>query len=113
MHHYGARELTVGSRYQVTPQPTNKYDKHAMAITDDGTVKAFLCRKDANALDRVLSFKFHEGELTLRPTEEPEVKSKQQGPRQRCNILVLISKDDWPKMKRVLHSVGFISYELK
>jgi len=35
MHHRGPRELVVGATYYLREDPTNRYDKNAIAVVDE------------------------------------------------------------------------------
>ncbi|VDI39221.1 Hypothetical predicted protein [Mytilus galloprovincialis] len=63
MHHYGRRELSVGSNYHLEAEPLNKYDSNAVAIYDGSRKVGNLKREYAAA--NIVGDKTQSGKVAL------------------------------------------------
>ena len=54
MHHYGRRELSVGTNYLLQLEPNNKYDNNAVAIYDGLRKKGNLKRDSAKIMSKII-----------------------------------------------------------
>ncbi|VDI67428.1 Hypothetical predicted protein [Mytilus galloprovincialis] len=82
MHHYGRRELSVGSNYHLEAEPLNKYDSNAVAIYDGSRKVGNLKKEYAEVISSVMKLNLAKSRYVIRPIESSEVKSRKTGPQQ-------------------------------
>lgn len=85
MHHWGPKELVVGTGYHLNHEESNSFERNATAIFDGPNQKAYLKRHDAQTVSSVFKV-IPSSNWLLKPKEIPVVLSQRVGPQQRCSI---------------------------
>jgi hypothetical protein len=89
MHHWGARELSVGSLYYLKHEHDNPKDPNAIAVYQKRDLKTRACylrRTDAHIISKFFKQNMIEGPCYLKAKAQVEKWKKSTGPQQRCNI---------------------------
>ena len=112
MHHWGARELEVGSGYVLELDKHNPKDKNAVQIME-GKVRrrAYVKRENATVISALLCMKLADKWL-LKPKEPAIVRSHRTGPEQRCNVGCKISTSQIEKATTFLTQKHYF-FEIK
>lgn len=100
MHHYGPRELRVGCGYRLKREPTNTFDKNAIAIQENGVTRAYLSRGCASRLSKVLDCVLPVGSIYLKPKFPAEIRSRR--PQQYCNVGFRVREENVEDVQRLL-----------
>lgn len=82
MHHYGEKQLSVGSYYRIEIEPNNPYDETAVAVYDGNIKVANLKRDCAKALFCLMQENRATSKYFLKPLENAQVRSRRTGPEQ-------------------------------
>ena len=88
MHHWGRRELEVDVVHYCKPEPTNRYDRNAVAVFSDAALQktaGYLRREDASSLHNVL-MTFADGKVYLKAKMSAAKFNRHKGPMQLCNV---------------------------
>ena len=108
MHHFGKRSLDIGDKYFLKHEPTNSYDKNAVAIYKDDQKVGYLRREHAKFISCLYNEKLVESTVLLKPKFEPVVRNHRLGPEQRCNVGFYCVEENKPRILELIESSPFI-----
>ena len=112
MHHWGGRQLSVGSGYLIEREMNNIYDKYAVVVKDPLVTRAYIMKSQAAVIARLMDMSVSDT-WRLKPKEDGVVLNRRKGTQQRCNIgCVITSKDLLKKATEYLDHFSY-TYEVK
>ena len=108
MHHHGQQQLTIDEPLYLKHEPTNKYDKNAIAIYNMNDRKvAYLSRQDASCVATLLRQEIPEDMKIFAKAKYPaETRSQRQGPSQRIGLGFRSDKAHVEKIKEIFSFTG-------
>lgn len=56
MHHNGQTHFDIGETFKLVQKPNNNFDRNAIAVKDDNTTAANICKKEAASFACVINF---------------------------------------------------------
>lgn len=109
MHHFGKKYLDVGQKYFLKPEPSNEFDRNAIAVYRDDRKVGYLKRSHAKYVSNL--FKeclVNDYKMLLKPKFEPVVRQQKVGPEQRCNIGFYCSETNVSKVLELMKPSPFV-----
>lgn len=114
MHHWGPRQLEIGSIYFLKLEEENPRDHNAVAVFEDRQTrhcKAYLRRCDALVISKLFRDNLIHGCFYLKPKSGLDRFSQRTGPAQKCNIGFQTSDENVAHVTQILQNVvSFIVY---
>ena len=107
-HHTGSDNLTINEGYVVKEDPTNRFDPHALKVTDRSSdaTRAYLTRGFRSLLLPIFRQKLIHGNMYIKPKFPSKFVARKMT--QKCAIAFFVKINDLETVLRLLRNTGLM-----